>query len=204
MAGKLVVLNRSDLYAAADVLMRAFADDPMVKYVFKASKASLEDSGMALFTFSCEVRLLLDWPLLGVIENDKNLIGVAGLSLPGEVQWPQSLQRVYDDFKKTVGEAAASRMENYSALADTNRPSALHYQVGMIGVAPEAQGKGYGGMLLREIHRRSESDPTSTGVWLDTENQENVSFYQYHGYEVRSQTTLEGINIWGMFRPNPE
>jgi predicted GNAT family N-acyltransferase len=202
MTGRLVRLDRSHLEAAANVLAQAFARDPIAKYVFAVSETSFEDSGRALFTFSCEVRLLLDWPLLGVIEEDGFLVGVAGLSLPGDPTWPPALHQVYADFKTTVGADSASRMERYAELADTNRPSEPHYQLGVIGVAPEAQGKGYGGLMLQETHRMSEINPDSTGVWLDTENMENVSFYQHHGYEVRAQTTLDGLNIWGMFRPN--
>lgn len=203
MTSRLVRLDRSHLEAAARVLAQAFARDPMAKYVFAVSKTSFEDSGRALFTFSCEVRLLLDWPLLGVIEEDGFLVGVAGLSLPGDPIWPPALHQVYADFKTTVGADSASRMERYAELADTNRPSEPHFQLGMIGVAPAAQGKGYGGLMLREVHHLAENDPESTGVWLDTETPENVSFYQHHGYKVRARTALEGLNIWGMFRPNP-
>lgn len=201
---KVTHLDRKYLADAVGVLARAFEDDPMVNYMLGVSQVSLEESLNELFLFSCEVRLLLDWPLLGVWGGNDRLAGVAGVTLPGDVQWPESLQGVYENLKVKIGLQAVSRLEAYSQLADTNRPAELHYQLGMIGVAPKHQGKGYGGRLLDALSRMSESHPESTGVWLDTENPRNVPYYQRFRYEVKAHSTLDGIDVWGMFRPNQE
>ena len=199
---KVTHLDRSHLSDAVGVLARAFADDPMANYMLGISHVSLEKSLEELFLFSCEVRLLLDWPLLGVWVESDQLAGVAGITLPGDVDWPESLQEVYENLKAKIGSDAVSRLETYSQLADTNRPSEPHYQLGMIGVAPKHQGKGCGGRLLETLNEMSESHPESTGVWLDTENPRNVPYYQRFGYEVKAHSTLDGIDVWGMFRPN--
>jgi ribosomal protein S18 acetylase RimI-like enzyme len=187
---------------AVGVLARAFADDPMVNYMLGVSQVPLEESLNELFLFSCEVRLLLDWPLLGVWGKNDRLVGVAGVTLPGDAQWPKALQDVYENLKVKIGSQAVSRLEAYSQLADTNRPAESHYQLGMIGVDPNYQGKGYGGHLLDTLSAMSESHSESTGVWLDTENPRNVPYYQRFGYKVKAHSTLDGIDIWGMFRPN--
>ena len=72
----------------------------------------------------------------------------------------------------------------------------------MIGVHPEAQGRGYGRMLLDAVQALSEGHSTSTGVALDTENPENVPIYEHCGYRVIAETNLEGVPIWCMLRPN--
>ena len=72
----------------------------------------------------------------------------------------------------------------------------------MIGVDPVHQGKGLGGQLLDTLHAISADHPESSGVWLDTENPRNVPYYQRFGYEVRAHSSLEAVDIWGMFRPN--
>lgn len=195
-------LDRSHLSDAVGVLARAFTNDPMANYMMRLSKLSLEKSLNELFLFSCEVRLLLDWPLLGVRIDHSQLAGVAGISLPGEIEWPQSLQDVYENLKTKIGPEAVSRLETYSQIADTNRPAEPHYQLGMIGVDPEHQGKGCGGRLLRFVNEMSESHPESTGVWLDTENPRNVPYYQRFGYEVEAHSMLDEIDVWGMFRSN--
>jgi GNAT superfamily N-acetyltransferase len=174
----------------------------MVNFMLGVSQVSLEESLNELFLFSCEVRLLLDWPLLGVwVENDR-LAGVAGITMPGNVQWPKSLQDVYEKLKVKIGLQAVSRLETYSQLADTNRPTEPHFQLGMIGVDPVHQGKGCGGQLLETLNEMSASHSESTGIWLDTENPRNLPYYQRFGYEVHAHSTLDGIDVWGMFRPN--
>lgn len=201
---KITHLGRSQLSDAVGVLARAFTNDPMANYMMGVSRISLEESLHELFLFSCEVRLLLDWPLLGVWVEEEQLAGVAGITLPGDVQWPPSLQEVYANLKARIGKEAVSRLETYSRLADTNRPSTPHYQLGMIGVDPEHQGQGCGGQLLQTVNEMSESHPESTGVWLDTENPRNVPYYQRFGYEIKAHSMLNGIDVWGMFRPNQE
>jgi len=199
---KVTHLDRNHLSEAVGVLARAFANDPMANYMMGVSNTSLEESLNELFLFSCEVRLLLDWPLLGVWADHDQLAGAAGISLPGEVEWPESLQEVYENLKKKIGPDAVSRLETYSQIADTNRPAEPHYQLGMIGVDPEHQGRGCGGQLLHSVNEMSESHPKSTGVWLDTENPRNVPYYQRFGYEVKAHSMLDKIDVWGMFRPN--
>ncbi|MGB7873389.1 MAG: GNAT family N-acetyltransferase [Anaerolineales bacterium] len=196
------LLDRSQLSDAVGVLSRAFANDPMANHMMEVSKISLEESLNELFLFSCEVRLLLDWPLLGVFVEGEKLAGVAGITLPGEVKWPPSLQEIYANLSTRIGQEAVLRLETYSRLADTNRPSEPHYQLGMIGVDPEYQGQGCGGQLLNAVNEMSESHPESMGVWLDTENPRNVPYYQRFGYEIKEHSMLDEIDVWGMFRPN--
>jgi GNAT superfamily N-acetyltransferase len=199
---KVTHLDRSTLSDAVDVLARAFTKDPMANYMLEISNISLDESLKALFVFSCEVRLLLDWPLLGIWVDNDQLAGVAGITVPGNVEWPEALQVVYENLKKQIGSQAISRLETYSQIADTNRPSEPHYQLGMIGVDPKYQGQGCGGKLLDVVTEMSESHPDSTGVWLDTENPRNVPYYQRFGYEIKAHSTLDGIDVWGMFRSN--
>lgn len=184
------------------VLGQAFAEDPMARYVLGVSPLPLDESLNALFRFACEVRLLLGWPLLGAWEGDAALAGVAGVTMPGPVDWPPALQQVYADLGAQVGPQAVSRLEAYSQLADTGRPSAPHYQLGMIGVHPEHQGSGHGGRLLQALIEMSEGDPASQGIWLDTEHPRNPGYYRRFGFEPRSQSRLGGVDIWGMYRPN--
>jgi hypothetical protein len=41
-------------------------------------------------------------------------------------------------------------------------------------------------------------------VGLDTENEINVPFYERFGYQVVAHTQMDGIDLWSMFRPDPE
>ena len=116
-------LDRSHLPDAIRVLADAFAQDPLMRYCFGVSDMDFEKSLHEMFRFACEVRLLLEWPLLGCWKNGK-LVGVAGASLPGSPKWPPALQNVYGELKASIGKTSSDIMEAYARLADTNRPGA--------------------------------------------------------------------------------
>jgi ribosomal protein S18 acetylase RimI-like enzyme len=195
------LLSRVDLPAAIEVLTRAFEDDPLMRYVFANATAPYEECLRELFRFSCEVRLLLGWPLFGSFAHDQ-LAGVAGVTEPEEKAWPPSLQAVYEQMKAVVGPLASGHMEEYSSHADQFRPQASHYHMGVLGVAPQAQGSGHGRALLDAVQHLSEQHPHSTGVWLDTENPQSAAFYQHCGYEIVAQTMYGTVDVWCLFRPN--
>jgi GNAT superfamily N-acetyltransferase len=53
----------------------------------------------------------------------------------------------------------------------------------IIGVAPQYQGQGFGGQLLKTLF--AESEQTGLPVYLETETKENVSLYQHLGFKDR-------------------
>lgn len=195
-------LERTNLHEAIDILSKAFTNDPMVRYLLQSSNATYSRSLYEMFRFSCEVRLLLNWPILGCWDTQHRLVGVACLSLPGKTVWPPALKEVYHELKACIGVHATTSMKEYTRKADTNRPEEPHYHLGIIGIDPKQQGHGYGGKLLRVLHKMSEAHPSSTGIWLDTENPRNVTLYQHFGYQIKALTQLGDVQIWGMFRPN--
>jgi ribosomal protein S18 acetylase RimI-like enzyme len=194
-------LKRTHLPAAIGVLTNAFTDDPLMNTLFAVSTSPFERSLKELMRFSCEVRLLLDWPLLGYWDNTQQLVGVAGLSLPGKPNWPPALKDVYAQLETVIGAESRARLEAYSQQADNNRPGKPHYQLGLIGVDPQHGGNGFGSELMRAFHRMADANPSSTGIWLDTENPRNVPWYQKHGYQILAETPFHNLTIWGMFRP---
>ncbi len=200
-AATVIAIPRERHAEAAAVLALAFARDPLMRYVFADGAAGYRRALHALFRFSCAVRFDLDWPLLGVVQ-DARLIGVAGVTEPEDRPWPASLAATYEQYKALVGPRAAARFERYAELAEAHRPSRPHYSLGVIGVRPDARGRGYGRALLAALHALSEAHPTSTGVYLDTEHPANLSFYEHHGYRVIGREALGDVTIWCLFRPN--
>ena len=125
------------------------------------------------------------------------------MTAPEEQPWPPALTASYAEFTAAVGPGAAARFERYAALADVHRPAAPNYGVGVLGVHPEAQGRGYGRRLLAAIQALSAAHPASTGVYLDTENPASKAFYERCGYRVIGRERLDDtVNIWCLFRPD--
>ncbi len=202
-ANDLVSLDASTLEPATDLLGAAFAADPLMDFLFYGGAA--KDRGRrSLMRFACEVRLHLDWPLLGVY-RDGALAGVAGLTMPEPKDWPAGLDAAYRRLGEAVGAEAIGRLERYSAAVDAAMPPEPHYFLGVVGVHPRAQGQGLGGRLLAEVGRRSRAHSRSTGVALDTTKPANVAFYEHHGYQLlRQQRVDDRLDVWCMFRPDDE
>jgi ribosomal protein S18 acetylase RimI-like enzyme len=193
------MLGEQHLDESARLLANAFRDDPVMHYFYPFDEQQANQCRLALLRFACQVRLDLEWPLIGIVEGTR-VWGVAGISAPEKKSWPASLERHYKELEEVVGTEALQRQEAYSDLVDRSRPAEPHYFVGVLGVDPEAQGRGYGRRLLDEAHRMSKSDPQSYGVWLDTENPKNVGFYEHLGYEVVAEVRLEELTIWCLYR----
>jgi ribosomal protein S18 acetylase RimI-like enzyme len=97
------------------------------------------------------------------------------------------------------------RMRMLAVLAQVeNRRKALmpepHWYVSAVGVDPVHQGKAFGSALIG--HGISRADRSGTPISLETEVQDNVGFYQGHGFEVLEVLELDGIDIpmWLMAR----
>ena len=197
---RMVDIPASELELATTVLSRAFGEDPLLAYVIGAHEGEKDPRVRKFFSFTCQIRLVLGWPLLGV-QDSSGLCAVMGLTVPGPGEWAPALDESYLELKRLMGPEATARFDPYGAWAESKRPSTPHYYVGVIGTTPVAQGKGYGRMLLDSVRALSEADPLSTGVGLDTDSEDNVSLYQHFGYAVTGQTVLGDLKAWAMFRP---
>jgi GNAT superfamily N-acetyltransferase len=198
---EIVNLSYNQLEEATEVLAEAFRHDPLMQYLMSHLGEDYSRCLQEFFRFPCEIRLDLNWPLLGVT-SDKRLQWVAGLSLPEEKPWPASLQEKHRQLAELMGTRGSERLEHYGSIVGENITRQTHIFLGAPGVHPRAQGQGLSRALLDHIHAMSEAHPTSTGVALDTDTAVNVSLYQHFGYEVNYQTTLEELDVWCMFRPN--
>lgn len=87
-------------------------------------------------------------------------------------------------------------------ILERHHPSEPHYYLMLLGVHPNFQKKGYARALLEALHARSEEHPPSIGVYLETAKEQNVAFYKYFGYPVKTQVNINGVENFIMFRPN--
>ena len=185
------------------LLTRAFLDDPLMTHILEGKTNSARSVVLqALMDYSLAIREHFKWPILS-LWDDQVLSGIAALSLPAAADpWPPNLKQRFTIVKELLGEKGSERLARYGEISERERPKALHIYLGVLGVDPDAQGQGFGKQLLDSVQDLSERYPGSTGVFLDTENPQNVQFYEHCGYEVVSCHNLESVNIYCLFRAN--
>ncbi len=184
-----------------DVLAAAFRDYPVMRYALSDASDEYDARLRELIGFFCDARLTRGWPVLG-IRDGQTLAAAALVSEPRDVPAPPELKRKHLRVARIIGRAAFDRMAQYERQSTGHEPESPHYFLGMIGVAPGHQGKGYGLALLEAVQALSEGDADSTGVTLSTEDPANVPYYQRVGYRVVAEADIGDIHTWCMFRPN--
>ena len=198
---KIERLNRTDKVEAVNVLVSAFHEYPVMRYVLKSAGEKYERDLRALIGFFCETRLIRNLPLLGIRFNDE-LVAVAGINDPEIKPMSPELKKVYTDLKSTIGKDAIKRLETYEKKSDPKDLNLPHHFLGIIGVKPVHQGKGHAKKIIEEVHRMSETHLTSKGVCLCTENSLNVPLYEHLGYKIISEADVGDIHTWSMYREN--
>ena len=193
-------IDRDSSGEAAEVLALAFEDDPFIRYLFPG-QADISRVRQ-LFHFICESRLELEWPLIGTASEGK-LTGVACVSMPEKKKWPPALTGKYEILQSSIGDISANRMSRFSKLSQKYAPKQSHCYLAVLGIHPEFQERGLGAVLVDAVGKMSESHPESTGVFLETAKQANVTFYEHFGYRLVAKDKLDDIvDFWYMFRPN--
>lgn len=82
-----------------------------------------------------------------------------------------------------------------------HQPAEDHYYLGVIGLHPSLQGKGWGKAMLDAFCALSDVDPKSRGVYLDTANPRSLQFYYNNGFELRGEGRLGAAHLWCVFKP---
>lgn len=75
-----------------------------------------------------------------------------------------------------------------------------HWFLQTIGIAPQFQGKGYAGKLLRPILSRINEE--GLPCYLETLDEQNVSLYEYFGFKIvdKSNVPETSLTNWAMLR----
>lgn len=202
-------LSESDRDEATQLLVRAFAADPLMHFLFDAADVPFDRGVALLMDLAVEVRLSRGWPVLGARDSAGRLLGVACLSRPHAsgslaaaqgVGAPPSLRAKEAEFSARVGLAAIGRYAAYEAAWKQGAPGMPHHYLGVLGVEPGVQGTGTGVRLLDEVSAIVNADAESHGTWLDTENPVNVGFYRRRGFLVAAERRIGGVTIWGMWK----
>jgi ribosomal protein S18 acetylase RimI-like enzyme len=183
------------------LLAAAFKSDPVVRYVCDAASEAFEERRHALYASLVRLQVESGEPRLGVV-HDGRLVAVCHLLRPAARMrlWAEAMHALRLLWK--LGPSALVRGAHFVRVAARCHPVTPHWYVVTIAVDPASRGQGYAGVLLRAIHERSEDDPGSTGVALDTQNPRNVTLYERFGYRVTREEDVGPIHSCCMLRPD--
>jgi ribosomal protein S18 acetylase RimI-like enzyme len=196
---ELVRLDPSKRERAADLLARAFQDDPLFRAV-------LPDAARRRRTSRWLYDKVLGYCLrYGTAHTLPSLAGVACWLRPGQTELPISrlLRSGLLAMPLHMGPAAFVRFSGYldcSSRQRRRRSPDRYWYLWALGVDPPCQGRGVGGRLIRPVLR--EADATGTACYLETENPRNLAFYEKQGFRVAAEASVPrlGLSTWAMIR----
>ncbi len=178
---------------AGMIIGAAFADDPVNAWVFG------NERGIAAY-FSLIARKLYLRDGFGHSTGDLG----ATLWLPPRVHKAFSILASLDigaTITWNSGLGALLRGMHVDEGFHAHHPKEPHFYLYAIGVRPEAQGKGLGGMLMRAGLERV--DEAGAAAYLESTKESNVPLYRRFGFEVREpfEPTPGCPPVWPMWRP---
>lgn len=198
-----IALPESKLSDSADLLSRAFYDDPLLLYLFPEDKERLQSATRfflpnlrhacregAMFTTSSFSGVAI-WRFLGFETSDK-----ADANNDPRVQLPE-----------LMGIGPFERLMNvvrYTNELHKKLVQGRHFYLLFLGVDPVRQGKGVGGILINPMLQRA--DVEGITCYLETNKEKNLAFYAKHGFKVGEHRQLPdgGPYLWGLARPPTE
>ncbi len=161
---------------AATALYEALVEDSF----YRTLEASSSRAAMLCY---------LDYSLLeaeefGVLTMHPEQVGAAAWSKPQDAVLAGDLAEQKKAFiREHMGDAAlkvySDMCNNMHALTSTQVPADCWY-LSIIGIAPEAQGRGIGKQMLEDVLRNTDTAGIST--YLETFTMRNKSFYERLGY----------------------
>jgi ribosomal protein S18 acetylase RimI-like enzyme len=192
-------LERHHYAPAMAALGRAFEDDPLLKFVVpdyeKRIKITPELYG-GIISYALSYGEAFTTPL---IEG-------AACWLPPDNSSPTFARMLKAGMLKIpvkLGWNAYQRLNTFEAQAEKlhkRHAAKPHWYLWALGVAPEQQGKGIGGILLQPILARADAGQHS--CYLETQNEKNLPFYEKHGFKVmETKEIVKGaVTCWAMRR----
>lgn len=197
------LLTTGETAEAAQVLSRAFYDDPLQNYFLPGEDERRNNAApifQALLNYGC---------LYGEVLTTASGVSAAAIWMrPGE--WEMSEEGMakagFDQVPGAMGEDAFTRfLEFFAYIEEYHRRDAAedHWYLAVIGVDPPLQGKGIGTSLIMPILRRA--DRAGLPCYVETAQQRNVPLYTRAGFKVIEDVVepKSGVRIWTFLRNPP-
>lgn len=183
------------------VLGRAFMDDPLWASAFPNDRLQ---KLVSMFTALAKTTLAAG----GIVEVTPGISGAALWMPPGRSEGAWSMFRSGFALPRFALRLPPSERKVMLAVLqqfDHRRKHLMpspHWYLSAVGVDPARHGEGLGSALVRRGIERAERD--GRPIYLETETESNVRFYERLGFEVLEQSVATGLElpVWLMSRPS--
>ncbi|MCL5887915.1 MAG: GNAT family N-acetyltransferase [Actinobacteria bacterium] len=208
-------LTWRDRRAFVETMGAAFADDPLFVMLFGPGvRESGEERTSSCARRAAFVEYLFDMNRLmggtprGLLAEGR-LVGAALLEPPAGRAAVNGLRMLaaalrFAPLLPRLGTTRSALLNRYFRSTRAVVPRAPHHYLLMIGVQPDAQGRGWGRLLMQDAISRSDRVSRSVGIALDTENADNIGVYEPWGFQRRTCFEVGGVVVHSMFRPRQE
>jgi ribosomal protein S18 acetylase RimI-like enzyme len=194
-------VKRHEIWQATTVLADAFKEDPMFKTLFgDAVKNSHK------YTLVAKFMIRYCYKYGNVYASSEKFEGImaitqdeyAYMTLWRMIRSGSIFPFLSIGFKSFMKVASSLSPIDVARKKHMKNKSFAYLQI--IGVAKEHQGKGHGGKLVKEFITMT--DKVNIPIYLETETEINVKFYEKYGFKTLEQINLPIINqpMWVMIR----
>jgi ribosomal protein S18 acetylase RimI-like enzyme len=193
-------LEQWQIGKASEVLENAFNQDPIFSYI--APKNTSEKANF--IKHCCQILLCYSQDYHHIYTTTDNIKGVAAWIPPGH-----STDNIFRFlqlgiisllFKMDIRKLGILLSMILAEKYHKHSMKKPHWYLMMLGVSPDFQGQGIGGMLLEPVLQQA--DREGFPCYLETSTEDAVRFYQRHGFEViwNGEISKDSLQYWTMKR----
>jgi GNAT superfamily N-acetyltransferase len=190
----------SDIGRLGVTAMRAFVDDPVMRWLYPDDELFLAPGGKVFWS------AMRGWLRHGEVWTTAESVGLAVWLKPGRPE--------LEPDPAAADEPAPSpellrRFELIGPAMSAHTPAEDHWYLQLLATHPDWQRQGLGAALMNVQFERADAE--GLPCYLETETPENVAYYRHHGFEVQAEWDIDpdgtlgrpGPHMWGMLRPGP-
>jgi GNAT superfamily N-acetyltransferase len=200
-APEIVRLNHSASREAKAILVHAYKQTRIFKYIFESQKPGYLQRVRASIRALMELHLDMHQEAIGLVVKGR-LVGVALLGIPEmrvnlASHWGWRLKMIM-----TTGLNCTSRYIDYHQKVNEIAPFESFNQLPLLGIDSSFQGKGLGRLLLKSIIQIAFENPSSSGILLDTGEEAYLPFYEGLGFNILGKIDEGEFDEYVLFREN--
>ncbi len=200
---RVIKANESLLEKGAEVLSKAFREEPLTAFICDFSKVNAPGILRRAYILSARIYFRSGHRIFLAVGED----AVKGIAvLTGEGKLPvlkaavRDLPGILTLLPRVLSIISIKKMLSAKkAVAVPKNLPRPFYALEAIAVDARFRGAGIGGMLLDEVRRAAGENPEISGVYLITAAEQTKLLYERRGYETVVKRRLDGLDVYHMF-----